>query len=226
MTEVKLFALGSRNVRFGTTEDGTPYAVAADYAKAFGYKRTQAATDLLDSDEKGYADCVTLGGTQRMSVIFEDGMWELIFRSTLPGAKALKKKVKEILRTIRETGRYEVELPALPSHLETAKELVAALERVEELKPKAEAHEIRGGEEVNRVTNIIRHRLGLTASTLSVPVMWERLRSIGALHPDSRLVTDEWEENGWAENNYSTPLFTAEGINEIERRMRKLRLVS
>ncbi|MGW2258985.1 hypothetical protein ACWCXE_14265 [Streptomyces sp. NPDC001780] len=43
---------------------------------------------------------------REMRVIFEDGLWELIFRSTLPGAKAIKSRVKAILREIRETGRY------------------------------------------------------------------------------------------------------------------------
>jgi hypothetical protein len=53
-----------------------------------------------------------------MLVVFEDGMWELIFRSTLPGAKGIKQQVKAILRQIRETGRYEAEPVA--AHLDAS----------------------------------------------------------------------------------------------------------
>lgn len=106
MTDIQIFDVEGYGIRFGVSQDGRPYSVAADYAKAMSYARTQNATDLLDEDEKGYAIVVTPGGPQRLAVIYEDGMWELIFRSTLPGAKAIKKRVKAILRQIRETGSY------------------------------------------------------------------------------------------------------------------------
>jgi len=116
MSELQIFDVEGHSIRFGVAEDGRPYSVAADYAKAMRYAKTQNATDLLDEDEKGHAIIVTPGGPQRLAVIYEDGMWELIFRSTLPGAKAIKKRVKAILREIRETGSYSAvpETRALP----------------------------------------------------------------------------------------------------------------
>lgn len=116
--ELQRFNVSGTNIRFGTTEDGTPYAVANDFAKAMGYGQASDATRLLDEDEKGQQIVLTPGGQQRLNVIFEDGMWELIFRSTLPGAKAIKKQVKAILRQIRETGRYEAEPVA--AHLDAS----------------------------------------------------------------------------------------------------------
>jgi anti-repressor protein len=106
--DLQLFDVEGYSIRFGVGEDRRPYSVASDYAKAMRYAKTQNATDLLDEDEKGYARIVTPGGPQRLAVIYEDGMWELIFRSTLPGAKAIKKRVKAILGEIRETGSYGV----------------------------------------------------------------------------------------------------------------------
>ncbi|MGW1154535.1 BRO-N domain-containing protein [Streptomyces rubiginosohelvolus] len=103
---LQLFNVSGTDIRFGITDDGTPYAIAADYSKAMGYRQTKNALDLLDEDEKGFAQTETLGGTQRVAVIYEDGMWELIFRSTLPGAKVIKKQVKQILKKIRESGQY------------------------------------------------------------------------------------------------------------------------
>lgn len=119
MSELTPFTFPGAEVRFGLTENGDPYAIASDYAKALGYRDAANATRILDTDEWGHM-VVDLGSThetstppmrRRVSVIYEDGIWELIFRSTLPGAKAIKKQVKEVLRQIRRTGRYEVIAP-------------------------------------------------------------------------------------------------------------------
>ncbi|MER7913318.1 Bro-N domain-containing protein [Streptomyces sp. NPDC096068] len=106
---MQLFNVSGSDIRFGTTENGTPYAVASDFVKATGYRHVANATRLLAEYEKGTQTVSTLGGPRRLNVIYEDGMWELIFRSTLPGAKDIKKRVKVILREIRETGRFEAE---------------------------------------------------------------------------------------------------------------------
>lgn len=123
-----VFDVSGADIRFGTTEDGTPYSIASDYAKTLGYRDAANALRLLDEDEKGTQIVSTPGGDQRASVIYEDGMWELIFRSTLPGAKAIKSRVKAILKEIRETGRYEAPVLADP---------LAELERQTELTTRA-----------------------------------------------------------------------------------------
>lgn len=102
-----VFDVAGANIRFGQTDAGIPFSVASDFAKSMGYLQASDATRLLGDDEKGQQIVLTPGGQQRVNVIYEDGMWELIFRSTLPGAKAIKSRVKAILREIRETGRYE-----------------------------------------------------------------------------------------------------------------------
>jgi anti-repressor protein len=128
---LQLFDVSGADIRFGRTDDGTPYAVAADFAKTMGYRDAEKATRLLDEDEKGTQIVGTPGGSQQMSVIYEDGMWELIFRSTLPGAKAIKAQVKAILRQIRETGRYDATAD-VPQDYEQA--LVHLLDKVRENK--------------------------------------------------------------------------------------------
>lgn len=135
MTTPIVFDVQGAEIRFGATEDGIPYSVASDFAKSLGYGQASDATRLLDDDEKGQQMVLTPGGQQRLNVIYEDGMWELIFRSTLPGAKAIKSRVKAILRDIRETGSYsgvESATPALPQDYEEA--LVALLGQVRETK--------------------------------------------------------------------------------------------
>lgn len=104
-----LFEALDHEMRFGVTSDDRIYVVATDYATAMGYRDAANATRLLEDDEKGTQIVSTPGGDQQVSVIYEDGIWELIFRSSLPGAKLIKKRVKEILREIRQTGRYETD---------------------------------------------------------------------------------------------------------------------
>lgn len=134
---LQLFNISGADIRFGLTEDGTPYAVAADFAKTMGYRDAEKATRLLDEDEKGTQIVGTPGGPQRMSVIFEDGLWELIFRSTLPGAKAIKARVKAILKEIRQTGRYDA---TAPKDYEEA--LVHLLDKVRENKALEAANKV------------------------------------------------------------------------------------
>jgi prophage antirepressor-like protein len=148
-----VFDIAGADIRFGQTEDGTPYSVASDYAKTLGYRDAANALRLLDENEKGTQIVSTPGGPQQMKVIYEDGMWELIFRSSLPGAKAIKSRVKAILREIRETGSYsaaESAAPALPQDYEEAlvhllgkvRENKQLESRVRELEPSAQAWDV------------------------------------------------------------------------------------
>jgi anti-repressor protein len=141
MTELDLFATagdGLHSSHFGITDDGRAFVVAGTFAKALGHRDAEKATRLLDEDEKGTQIMGTPGGPQRVSVIYEDGIWELIFRSTLPSAKAIKTRVKAILRELRETGVVDTREKPL-TELEVARRYVAALERVAELEPAAQS---------------------------------------------------------------------------------------
>ncbi|MFJ4847603.1 phage antirepressor [Streptomyces sp. NPDC088733] len=141
-----VFDVSGSGIRFGRTEDGSAYAVASDFAKTMGYRDAANALRILDEDEKGTQIVSTPGGPQQMKVIYEDGMWELIFRSTLPGAKAIKARVKAILREIRETGRYAPapmdELELAERNVQLIKEKRAAEARVAELEPVARSWQV------------------------------------------------------------------------------------
>lgn len=136
-------ALGT-DLRFGTTEDGTPFVLGADMARVMDYRSAADAARLLDEDEKGTRIVRTLGGDQRMTVFYEDGIWELIFRSGKPEAKAIKKRVKEILAQLRQGA---VVVPAQRAELsrrelaqmviEEADRADAAEAKVAELEPAA-----------------------------------------------------------------------------------------
>jgi anti-repressor protein len=137
MADLQPFDVEGRAWRFGQDDDGTPWAVAADVAKSFDQRDADKITRLLDEDEKGTRIVGTPGGPQSMKVIFEDGIWELIFRSTKPEAKAIKKRVKAILRQIRETGSYGAAPQRELSRKEMARYWYEAEERAEAAEQRA-----------------------------------------------------------------------------------------
>ena len=86
--------------------DGKPGFVAADVAKALGYKNTR---DAISRHCKGVVkhDTLTKGGIQQMNVILKPDVWRLIAHSELPGAEAFEAWIfEEVLVAIDETGGY------------------------------------------------------------------------------------------------------------------------
>lgn len=169
VSELDLFTTagdGPDASHFGLTDDGAAYVVAGPFAKALGYRDAANATRLLDDAEAGtqIVSIRSANGIQQkreVSVIFEDGIWELIFRSTLPSAKSIKSRVKAILRELRETGVVDTrsEAPELPHDYESA--LVHLLDKVRENK----ALTARVAEQAPMVEQAKAHRAGVRSIT-------------------------------------------------------------
>lgn len=102
------------NDEFGTIralrdENGEPWFVASDIAKALGYGDATHMTRRLDDDEKGLRLVETHGGQQQMTVITEAGMYSAILGSKVDGAKRFKRWVThDVLPAIRRDGGYMV----------------------------------------------------------------------------------------------------------------------
>ena len=111
MNEIKIFD----NPEFGKVRtmeiNGEPYFVGREVAMILGYKNPlDALTKHVDEEDKGVANCDTLGGTQKMTVINESGLYSLILSSKLPKAKEFKRWVtSEVLPSIRKHGAYAVD---------------------------------------------------------------------------------------------------------------------
>lgn len=104
------------SAEFGTvrvsTQDGEPWFVASDIAKALGYRMASDMNRRLDDDEKGTRSVRTPGGTQEMTVISEAGLYSAVLGSKLPEAKAFKRWVThEVLPAIRRDGGYMAAKP-------------------------------------------------------------------------------------------------------------------
>lgn len=172
MSELDLFhaSEGLAPAHFGLAEDGRAYVEAPALAKALRHSNSRQMVAILDDDEKGVIERDTPGGRQRVQVVFEEGMYRLLFRSNLPAARELTKRAAAILRQLRETGVVDTrEQPAAErpmSELEMAQKYVAALERLEITGPKAEAFDELMSAEGDYPMAVAAQILGLGQNTL------------------------------------------------------------
>lgn len=109
MNEITSWNYESSEVRT-VQVNGEPWFVLADVCKVLEIKNSRDAAAKLDGDEKGVALTDTLGGTQKMTIINESGLYTVILRSDKPQAKPFRKWVTSVvLPSIRKTGSYSVQ---------------------------------------------------------------------------------------------------------------------
>ncbi|MEZ5688728.1 MAG: BRO family protein [Caenibius sp.] len=84
-----------------------PWWVAPDLSKMLGYRSASDMVRMLDDDQKGTHSVRTLGGTQEVLIVNESGMWNCVFRSKRPEAKAVVRWLSsEVLPSLRRQGFY------------------------------------------------------------------------------------------------------------------------
>lgn len=94
----------------GLKIEGEPWFVGKDVAAALGYSDTaQAIRKHIDDEDKGVVESTTPGGKQNITIINESGLYSLMLKSKLPGAKKFKRWVtSEVLPSIRKTRAYSM----------------------------------------------------------------------------------------------------------------------
>lgn len=94
----------------GLKIEGEPWFVGKDVAAALGYSDTaQAIRKHIDDEDKGVVESTPPGGKQNITIINESGLYSLMLKSKLPGAKKFKRWVtSEVLPSIRKTGAYSM----------------------------------------------------------------------------------------------------------------------
>jgi len=105
MSSLAIFEFDSHQIRF---VNGMP--VANDVAKVLGYSDlANTIRKRVDPEYKGIEKVATPGGVQKVTVLKEPGIYQLIFGSKLSTAKAFQAWVfEEVLPSIRETGSYSI----------------------------------------------------------------------------------------------------------------------
>ena len=85
----------------------------------------------IDDDEKVANIIPTPGGNQKVWMLTEDGLYEVLMQSRKPIAKQFKTGVKAILKEIRKTGGYIVSSPEESPEDIMARALIVAQQTIE-----------------------------------------------------------------------------------------------
>lgn len=94
-------------VRAASNENGEPMFCLADVARILELSPSKVAQRLSDDVLSKYPIVDNLGRSQLANFVNEDGLYDAILNSRIPGAKAFRKWVtSEILPSIRKTGAY------------------------------------------------------------------------------------------------------------------------
>ena len=86
-----------------------PWWVAKDVCAVLGIVNSREVMNRLDDDERAYGFFDTPGGKQKITVVNEHGLYEIMFRSNKPEAVEFRRWIKrEVLPAIRKSGNYGV----------------------------------------------------------------------------------------------------------------------
>lgn len=87
--------------------ENNPWFVAKDICETLGIVNPGDAVGALSADKKDIAICDTPGGSQRLLIVNEAGLYNLIFKSRKPEALAFQDWVcGEVLPSVRRHGTY------------------------------------------------------------------------------------------------------------------------
>jgi prophage antirepressor-like protein len=153
------------------TVDGVAQFVAMDVAAILEYANTRQAVHMHVSKGNRDAVCLTdaIGRMQRLTTVNEAGLYELIMGSEKPAAREFRQwVVSEVLPSIRETGRYELETGRY--ELKTA--TVPLMEQI------AAALHGRGAAKGRQLNKVIAHRDG----TFSIRIGKYWVRNLSTLN--------------------------------------------
>lgn len=96
--------LGQEFKVYGTKEE--PLFLAKDVGTWIEHTDLSRMVGLVDEEEKLKRTLYVSGQNREMWFLTEDGLYEILMQSRKPIAKQFKKKVKEILKDIRNHGMY------------------------------------------------------------------------------------------------------------------------
>ena len=92
---------------YGTVEK--PLFKAKDIGDLLGIEKIRTTLENIDAEDKVLMVGPSKGGLQEQYFLTEEGLYEVLFISRKPLAKQFKKWVKNILKEIRITGKYEMQ---------------------------------------------------------------------------------------------------------------------
>lgn len=128
-TDLIPFSFESHEIRTTQDEQGNPWFVAKDVCVALNISWSSATLNSIKAAWKGMMQFITPGGNQELTVIREQAVYKLAFRSRKPEAERFTDWVADVIATIRKTGIYVQpsvrDTTLIPSEQQTLSEIVA-----------------------------------------------------------------------------------------------------
>lgn len=224
--EVQLFVNKELELEVRAVEiNGEGWLVGKDVAEVLGYAkpRNAIATHVDEEDKMGALIQGDLGGVQEMTVINESGLYSLVLRSKLPGAKKFKRWVTaEVLPQIRKTGGYvpiseeDDEASIMAKALEIAHRTLNKKDELLKAKDKEIKHLSEDLNQKNRFINqlaasentLLVREVAKVASKADVVIgekrLWDKLREWGLIFKNSTEPKQCGVDRGYFEVNEGT----------------------
>lgn len=117
MNDITIFNHLGNDIRVMTDKQGEPWFVLKDVCDALGLGNNREVPRRLDEDCVSTTDATdNLGRSRTTNVVTEAGLYEVIFMSRKPEAKAFRRWVtSEVLPSIRKHGMYATPTTVSPS---------------------------------------------------------------------------------------------------------------
>ena len=132
MDILKAFVLNGKDYNINILwQDGKPLFRANEIGNILEITNVRTSITSFDHDEKVVRITSTLGGPQETVFLTESGLYRLLMCSRKPVARPFQKWVCKVLESIRETGKYELEVK-----LKESKERIQAALEDEAIKTK------------------------------------------------------------------------------------------
>ena len=179
--------LGKEFKIYGDFEN--PLFLAKDVANWIEHTDLSRMVNMVDDNEKLKRTLFVSGQNREMWLLTEDGVYEVLMQSRKPIAKAFKKEVKQVLKTIRQNGMY-----ATDKLLDNPDLAIQAFTKLKEEREKRKALEIE--KEQNRPKVIFAEAVETSKSSILIGDLAKLIKQNGVDMGQKRLFT--WlRENGY-----------------------------
>lgn len=223
MNELQIFNFEGKDIRT-VIVDNQPWFVGKDLADVLGYSNPQKALrDHIDDEDKTVNESFSVNGTKAI-LVNESGLYSLILKSQLPGARQFKRWVtSEVLPSISKNGAYLTEdvmaktmsdpnyiIGLIQAITEQKKEIIAKNQVIGELKPKADyLDRILKSKSLLTITQIAKD-YGMSGIAMN-----QKLHELGVQYKqsDQWFLYERYHDKGFT----SSETFVVEDVNGLER---------
>lgn len=178
----------------GIEINGNSWLVGKDVAEILGYERADnAIRNHVDKEDKLMHQISASGQTRNMICINESGLYSLVLRSKLPGAKQFKRWVtSEVLPQIRKNGAYMTELKGQEKMFQLLRNEVNGIVneivslKIKEIEEKCSDYYRPTHFDKTNISSYIKKRLGITKANDEYELVKQRVLL--------RLGATKWED--------------------------------